>query len=155
MIKEAILKLSAKTDLSYEEAEQVMHEIMEGKASQVQMAAYLTALSMKGETTDEICASAAGMRAHCIKLLHDRDAVEIVGTGGDGANSFNISTTAAIVLASAACPSQSTETVRLPRNPAPLTFLKRLASTLSCRLTGRQSCSTGSISAFYLRRIII
>lgn len=104
MIKEAILKLSAKTDLSYEEAEQVMHEIMEGKASQVQMAAYLTALSMKGETTDEICASAAGMRAHCIKLLHDRDAVEIVGTGGDGANSFNISTTAAIVLASGGVP---------------------------------------------------
>ena len=81
-----------------------MHEIMEGKASQVQMAAYLTALSMKGETTDEICASAAGMRAHCIKLLHDRDAVEIVGTGGDGANSFNISTTAAIVLASGGVP---------------------------------------------------
>lgn len=104
MIKEAILKLSAKTDLSYEEVEQVMHEIMEGKASQVQMAAYLTALSMKGETTDEICASAAGMRAHCIKLLHDRDAVEIVGTGGDGANSFNISTTAAIVLASGGVP---------------------------------------------------
>ncbi len=59
----------------------------------VQKSAYLTALSMKGETIDEITASAAAMRAHCVKLLHNVDALEIVGTGGDGANSFNISTT--------------------------------------------------------------
>lgn len=104
MIREAILKLSAKTNLCYEEAEQVMHEIMEGRASQVQMSAYLTALSMKGETIDEICASAAGMRAHCVRLLHDRNVLEIVGTGGDGANSFNISTTAAIVVAAGGVP---------------------------------------------------
>lgn len=71
MIREAIIKLSNKENLSYEEAEQVMNEIMEGQASQVQMAAYLTALSIKGENIDEITASAAGMRAHCIKLLHD------------------------------------------------------------------------------------
>ena len=58
-----------------------MNEIMEGKASDVQKSAYLTALSMKGETIDEITASAAGMRAHCIKLLHDMDVLEIVGTG--------------------------------------------------------------------------
>ena len=83
MIREAIIKLSNKENLSYEEAEQVMNEIMEGQASQVQMAAYLTALSIKGENIDEITASAAGMRAHCIKLLHDMDVLEIVGTGGD------------------------------------------------------------------------
>lgn len=104
MIQEAIIKLSQKQDLSYEEAEQVMNEIMEGQASQVQMASYLTALSLKGETIEEITASAAGMRTHCIKLLHDMDVLEIVGTGGDGSNSFNISTTSSIVIASAGIP---------------------------------------------------
>ena len=68
------------------------------------MASYLTALSMKGETIDEITASAAGMRAHCIKLLHDMDVLEIVGTGGDGANSFNISTTSSLVIAAGGVP---------------------------------------------------
>lgn len=104
MINEAIIKLSKKQDLTYEEARQVMDEIMEGKASDVQKSAYLTALSLKGETIDEITASAAGMRSHCIKLLHNVDALEIVGTGGDGANSFNISTTAAMVIAAAGVP---------------------------------------------------
>ena len=104
MIKEAIIRLSQKQDLSYDEAEQVMNEIMEGKATDVQMSAYLTALSLKGETIDEITASAAGMRAHCIKLLHNMGVLEIVGTGGDGANSFNISTTASMVIAAAGVP---------------------------------------------------
>ena len=104
MIKEAIIRLSQKQDLSYDEAEQVLNEIMEGKATDVQMSAYLTALSLKGETIDEITASAAGMRAHCIKLLHNMDVLEIVGTGGDGANSFNISTTASLVIAAAGVP---------------------------------------------------
>ena len=104
MIKEAIIRLSQKQDLSYDEAEQGMNEIMEGKATDVQMSAYLTALSLKGETIDEITASAAGMRAHCIKLLHNMDVLEIVGTGGDGANSFNISTTASLVIAAAGVP---------------------------------------------------
>lgn len=85
MIKEAIVKLSKKENLTYQEAETVMDEIMSGQATPVQMSSYLTALSMKGETIDEITASAAGMRAHCIKLLHDLDVLEIVGTGGDGA----------------------------------------------------------------------
>src|SRR5699024_9911455 len=104
MIKEAIIKLSERKDLTYAEAEQVMDEIMEGKATDVQKSAYLTALFMKGETIDEITASAAGMRSHCIKLLHNMDVLEIVGTGGDGANSFNISTTAAMVIAAAGVP---------------------------------------------------
>lgn len=104
MIKEAILKLAKKEDLTYEMAEKVMNEIMSGEATAVQMSSYLTALSLKGETIDEITASAAGMRAHCIKLLHDMDVLEIVGTGGDGSNSFNISTTASIVIAAAGVP---------------------------------------------------
>ena len=104
MIKEAIIKLSQKQNLTYEEAEQVMDEIMEGKATDVQKSAYLTALSMKGETIDESTASAAGMRSHCVKLLHNMNVLEIVGTGGDGANSFNISTTASMVIAAAGVP---------------------------------------------------
>ena len=104
MIKEAIVKLSKKEDLTYQEAEIVMDEIMSGQATPVQMSSYLTALSMKGETIDEITASAAGMRAHCIKLLHDLDVLEIVGTGGDGANSFNISTTSSLVIAAGGVP---------------------------------------------------
>ena len=104
MIKEAIIKLSKKEDLTYQEAETVMDEIMSGQATPVQMSAYLTALSLKGETIDEITASAAGMRAHCIKLLHEMDVLEIVGTGGDGANSFNISTTSSLVIAAGGVP---------------------------------------------------
>ena len=104
MIRESIIKLSKKQDLTYQEAEEVMDEIMSGKATPVQMSAYLTALALKGETIDEITASAAGMRAHCIKLLHDMDVLEIVGTGGDGSNSFNISTTASLVIAAGGVP---------------------------------------------------
>ena len=104
MIKEAIIKLSKKQDLAYAEAETVMDEIMSGQATPVQMSAYLTALALKGETIDEITASAAGMRAHCIKLLHNLDVLEIVGTGGDGSNSFNISTTSSLVIAAGGVP---------------------------------------------------
>lgn len=104
MIKESIIKLSKKQNLTYQEAESVMNEIMSGTATPVQMSAYLTALSLKGETIDEITASAAGMRAHCIKLLHDMDVLEIVGTGGDGSNSFNISTTSSLVIAAGGVP---------------------------------------------------
>ena len=104
MIYEAILDLTKKKDLSYETAQAVMDEIMGGTATPVQMSAYLTALAMKGETIDEITASAAGMRAHCVKLLHDMDVLEIVGTGGDGANSFNISTTSSLVIAAGGVP---------------------------------------------------
>ena len=100
MIREAIIKLSKKEDLTYQEAYECMNEIMDGQASDIQKAAYLTALSFKGETIDEITASAKGMREHCVKLLNDQDVLEIVGTGGDGSNSFNISTTSSLVIAS-------------------------------------------------------
>lgn len=104
MIKEAIMKLAKGEDLSYEAAEMVMDEIMGGKATPVQMSAFLVAMSMKGETIDEITACAAGMRKHCIRLLHDMDVLEIVGTGGDGANSFNISTVSSLVISAAGVP---------------------------------------------------
>lgn len=104
MIKEAILKLANKKDIGYDMAKEVMKEIMDGEASEVQKSAYLTALSMKGETIEEITGSAEEMRAHCVKLLHDQEVLEIVGTGGDGSNSFNISTTSSIVIAAADVP---------------------------------------------------
>lgn len=104
MIREAILKLAKKEDIGYDMAKAVMNEIMSDQASEVQKSAYLTALSMKGETIEEITASAEEMRNHCIRLLHEMDVLEIVGTGGDGANSFNISTTSSIVIASGGVP---------------------------------------------------
>lgn len=104
MIKEAIHKLTSKEDLSYEMAESVMDEIMSGEASDIHIGAYLTALRMKGETIEEITASAAGMRKHCVRLLHNMDVLEIVGTGGDEAFTFNISTTSALVVSAAGIP---------------------------------------------------
>ena len=104
MIKEAILKVYKNENLTYDEAYQTMDEIMSGEASEVQMSAYLTAMSMKGETIDEITASAEAMRAHCVRLLNDEDVLEIVGTGGDGSNTFNISTTSSIIISAAGVP---------------------------------------------------
>ena len=104
MIKEAIVALSRKQDLTYEQARGVMNEIMDDEASQIQMSAYLTALSMKGETIEEITGSAAGMRDHCTRVMNDMEVLEIVGTGGDRSNSFNISTTSAIVIAAGGVP---------------------------------------------------
>lgn len=104
MIKEAIISLGNKENLSYDTAKAVMDEIMGGDTSQIQMSAYLTALAIKGETIDEITGSAKGMREHCIRLLHDMDVLEIVGTGGDHSNSFNISTTAALVISAGGVP---------------------------------------------------
>ena len=104
MIRQAIFKVSKKEDLTYDEAYRTMDEIMSGAASEVQMSSYLTAMAMKGETIDEITASAEAMRNHCIRLLNDVDALEIVGTGGDGSNTFNISTTSSIVISAAGVP---------------------------------------------------
>ena len=84
MIKEAIEKVVSKQDLTYDEAYTVMNEIMNGETSQVQNAAYLAALSTKSakaETIDEISGSAAAMRDHALKVAHDMDVLEIVGTG--------------------------------------------------------------------------
>lgn len=104
MIKEAIEKIVSKQDLSYREAYDVMNEIMNGETSQVQNAAYLSALSTKStkaETIDEISGSAAAMRDHALTVEHTMDVLDIVGTGGDHAHSINISTTAAMIIAAA------------------------------------------------------
>ncbi|MCM1182873.1 MAG: anthranilate phosphoribosyltransferase [Roseburia sp.] len=101
MIAEATKKVVERVDLTAQEAEQVMDEIMSGEAEQINMAAFLTALRMKGETVEEITAFAKGMRKHGIKVPVNGDVLEIVGTGGDGANSINISTAASIIVAAA------------------------------------------------------
>ena len=105
MITEALKKVAAGNDLTYDEAYACMDEIFGGEACEIVTAGYLTALHMKGETTDEITASANGMRNHAEELPHDSlDVLEIVGTGGDCANSFNISTTSGMVAAAAGVP---------------------------------------------------
>jgi len=104
MIKKAMKLAMEKHNISTEMAEEVMNEIMSGSASETEMAAYLTALRMKGETIDEITASAKGMRKACTRLLHDKDVLEIVGTGGDEAFTFNISTISAFVISAAGVP---------------------------------------------------
>ncbi len=104
MIAEAIKKLREHQDLTYDESYACMNEIMSGETTQVQTTAFLVALAMKGETVEEITACAAGMRDHAIPVKPPFDTLEIVGTGGDGANSFNISSTAAVVIAAAGQP---------------------------------------------------
>ena len=105
MIKEAIIKIVTKEDLTYDEAFQVMNEIMSGETTATQNAAFLAALSTKStraETIDEISGCAAAMRSHAIPVnTGDMDCLEIVGTGGDGAHSFIISTTSVFILAAA------------------------------------------------------
>ena len=104
MIKEAIVKIVNKEDLTYDEAYAVMNEIMSGETSATQNAAFLAALSTKSaraETRDEIAGCAAAMRDHATKVETDMNVLEIVGTGGDNAHSFNISTTSALVAAAA------------------------------------------------------
>lgn len=103
MIKEAIVKIVNKEDLTYDEAYAVMNEIMSGETTATQNAAFLAALSTKSaraETIDEIAGCAAAMRAHAVKVETGMELFEIVGTGGDNAHSFNISTTSALVAAS-------------------------------------------------------
>lgn len=102
MIREAIIKIVNKEDLTFKEAYKVMNEIMSGETSAIQNAAFLSALSTKSakaETRDEIAGCATAMREHAIKVEVPYDVFEIVGTGGDHSNSFNISTTSAIVAA--------------------------------------------------------
>ena len=102
MIQEAIVKIVNKEDLTYDEAYAVMNEIMSGETTPTQNAAFLAALSTKSaraETIDEIAGCAAAMRAHAVRVETGMDVFEIVGTGGDNAHSFNISTTSALVAA--------------------------------------------------------
>ena len=106
MFKETLTKLTGRQDLTAAEAADVMREIMEGRASQAQIGAFLLALHMKGETAEEIAAFARVMRDHAItvKPATGRILVDTCGTGGDGAQTFNISTASAFVAAGAGCP---------------------------------------------------
>jgi anthranilate phosphoribosyltransferase len=104
MIQEAIHKVINSEDLTYDEALATMKEIMTGEATQIQMATFLTALRMKGETITEITACAEGMRSVGTHLEPGKEVVEIVGTGGDEVGTFNISTTSAFVIAAAGIP---------------------------------------------------
>jgi anthranilate phosphoribosyltransferase len=102
VIKEAIFKVVAKTDLTEAEAEAVMREIMQGEATDAQIAAYITALRMKGETVEEITGSARVMREKAVPIKLDaKYQIDTCGTGGDMAHTFNISTTVAFVVAGA------------------------------------------------------
>lgn len=100
MIKEGIAELVNGKNLSLEMSEQIFDEIMSGKADDVQKSAFLTALSIKGETIEETTALANIMRKYCAKPCHKDEVLEIVGTGGDKSDSFNISTTSSFVLSS-------------------------------------------------------
>ena len=104
MIKEAINKLSLQEDLSYDEAAQVMDEMMSGNATNAQIAAFLMALRIKGETIEEITACAQGMRDKAVHINPQKDVLDIVGTGGDGTGTFNISTTSAFVISASGVP---------------------------------------------------
>lgn len=104
MIKEAIYQLINGNDLTYEQAREVMEEMMTGTATQAQMGGFLTALRMQGETIDEITAFATVMREKGIKIEPKREVIDIVGTGGDEVGTFNISTTSAFVVAAGGVP---------------------------------------------------
>lgn len=104
MIKEAISLLSKRENLTQEMTEAVMNEIMTNQATDAQKSSFLTAMAMKGETIEEITAAARVMRQHCERFLNDMDVLEIVGTGGDGSNTFNISTLASIVVSATGIP---------------------------------------------------
>ena len=104
MIKKAINTLMDKGDLEYQIAKQVMNEIMDGEATDAQIATFLTALRLKGETIEEIIGCAEAMREHALKLPHNTEVLDIVGTGGDEAFTFNISTVSAFIIAAAGVP---------------------------------------------------
>jgi len=102
VIQQALAQLLEGHDLSREDAREAMNTIMRGEATQVQIAGLLIALRAKGETADEIAGCAEAMREHVLRVRPQRtDLVDIVGTGGDGANTYNISTAAALVAAGA------------------------------------------------------
>ena len=101
MIKEAIGNLVSGNSLTMEEASSVMEEIMDGTATQAQLGAFLVALKLKGETADEVAGLASVMRSRSNRVSLTGPVIDIVGTGGDGSNTFNISTTAAFVMAGA------------------------------------------------------
>lgn len=101
MLKDLLAKVAAREDLTYDEAKAAVTEIMSGECPPVLISAFLTALAMKGETDEEIAGCADGMRSKALFLENDFETLDIVGTGGDRSNSFNISTSASIIIAAA------------------------------------------------------
>ena len=104
MIQDSIIRLMQKEDLTLEEAEAVVDEILSGRSTDIQIGAFLAALALKGATINEFAGATKGMRSHCDKFLDNMDVLEIVGTGGDKSNTFNVSTAASIVCAAAGVP---------------------------------------------------
>ena len=98
MIREAIAALISGNSLTADEAAQVMEEIMEGEVTPAQFGSFVTALRLKGETVEEIAGLVRTMRAKAIKVMTKEPVIDVVGTGGDGMNTFNISTAAAFLL---------------------------------------------------------
>lgn len=101
MIKELLNKVATKQDLTFDEAKDAINEIMSGDVPQTVISSFLTALAVKGETEEEIAGAAEGMRSKAMQFDIGRHALDIVGTGGDMSNSFNISTTSGLVAAAA------------------------------------------------------
>lgn len=104
MIQQAIYQVINKQDLSLDQTKMVMEEIMEGKATNAQIGSFLTAMRMKGETIEEVTACATVMREKCTKIHPGKDVLDIVGTGGDEANTFNISTVSSFVVSAGGVP---------------------------------------------------
>ena len=159
MIEEAIKKIVDKQDLTYDEAYAVMREIMTGATTPTQNAAYLAALSTKStkaETLDEISGSAVAMRELATPVTHPgMEVMDIVGTGGDHAHSFNISTTAAIIVASTGVKSPSTATARPRAFRARPTAWRPWASTWTRAPTRRCASFKTTTSASSSRRSTI
>lgn len=137
MIKEAIYQLINGQDLTYEQARQVMDEMMSGTATQAQMGGFLTALRMQGETIDEITAFANVMREKGVKIEPQRDVIDIVGTGGDEVGTFNISTTSAFVVAAGGVPVAKHGNRSVSSKSGAADVLERLGANLN--LTPEQS----------------
>jgi len=137
MIQEAIYQLINGKDLTFEQAEQVMEEMMNGEATQAQMGGFLVALRQQGETIDEITAFAQVMREKGIKIEPKRDVIDIVGTGGDEAGTFNISTTSAFVVAAGGVPVAKHGNRSVSSKSGAADVLERLGANLS--LTAEQN----------------
>lgn len=137
MIKQAIKTAVEGVDLTFDTAKEAMNEIMSGSATPAQIAAYLTALRMKGESIDEITASATVMRARCTKLPHSGEVLDIVGTGGDEAHTFNISTVTSFVAAAAGIQVAKHGNRSVSSKCGAADFLEALGAVIS--LTAQQS----------------
>lgn len=137
MIQQAIHQIMEHRNLSFEEAKTVMNEIMSGEATQAQMGGFLAGLRMKGETIDEITACATVMREKALKLNPDFDVIDIVGTGGDEAGTFNISTTTSFIVAAGGVPVAKHGNRSVSSKSGAADVLERLGVNLA--LTAEQS----------------